>query len=135
MSSDFIKDIHDMHTKYGVREAVQGLNGEKLAKFLEFRFDFLQEEVDEGQLAITEKDADGVVDSLIDLIVVALGTLDALQVDAATAWNRVLVANLNKEVGIKASRPNPLGLPDLIKAPDWVAPTHEDNVGLIPKAF
>jgi hypothetical protein len=42
---------------------------------------------------------------------------------------------MNKEVGIKASRPNPLGLPDLIKPEGWVAPVHSDNVGMLNKIY
>jgi len=135
---NWIKDMHDLHTKYGVREVIEKFDKEKLAKFLEFRANFLQEELDELK---TADNADDVVDALIDLCVVAIGTLDAYQVDIDLAWRRVLRANMDKEVGIKASRPNKLGLPDLIKPTmethgrDWVAPTHADNVGLIGKIF
>lgn len=66
---------------------------------------------------------------------VAIGTLDAYEVNSLEAWDRVLQANMAKEVGIKPSRPNPLGLPDLIKPTGWVAPTHVDNVGLLAKVF
>jgi predicted HAD superfamily Cof-like phosphohydrolase len=135
-------DIRDMHTKYGVREAVKTFDAEKLKKFIQFRLDFLQEELDESKKALFDlnasntdhvKAADDIVDAMIDLCVVAIGTLDALQVDAHSAWNRVLAANMNKEVGIKESRPNPLGLPDLIKPEGWVAPYHYDNIGLMRK--
>ena len=64
---------------------------------------------------------------------VAIGTLDAFDVNSYEAWNRVHNANMLKEVGIKASRPNPLGLPDLIKPEGWQSPTHKDNVGLLDK--
>ena len=99
---------------------------------LKFRLDFLQEELNE---AYTAKTADDVVDAMIDLIVVAIGTLNAYQVDPYTAWNRVHEANMTKNVGIKASRPNPLGLPDLVKPVGWTAPTHVDNVGLLQYCF
>jgi hypothetical protein len=36
---------------------------------------------------------------------------------------------MNKKVGIKETRPNPLGLPDLIKPKDWKAPSHKGNHG------
>ena len=42
---------------------------------------------------------------------------------------------MNKQVGIKESRPNPLGLPDLIKPEGWTAPSHKDNVGLLGLLF
>ena len=52
------------------------------------------------------------IDGLIDLCVIAIGTLDIAGVDADKAWEEVLEANMAKEVGIKPGRPNPLGLPD-----------------------
>lgn len=78
---------------------------------------------------LISNNAEDIVDAMVDLCVVAIGTLNALNVDAYEAWDRVHTANMAKEVGIKASRPNPLGLPDLIKPAGWVAPTHDDNIG------
>jgi predicted HAD superfamily Cof-like phosphohydrolase len=132
MSSNWVEDIAHMHDKYGVHAAIENFDKEKLVKFLEFRANFLQEELDELK---TATNGDDVVDALIDLCVVAIGTLDAFRVHPYVAWNRVHQANMNKEVGIKASRPNPLGLPDLIKPEGWTAPTHADNVGLLGKIF
>ena len=71
---------------------------------------------------------DDAIDALIDLCVVAIGTLDVFNVDAKHAWNEVLNANMNKQVGVKESRPNPLGLPDLIKPEGWKAPDHTDQM-------
>lgn len=144
MSKNWVWDIENMHTKYGVRPVVEKFDKDKMEAFLKFRIDFLQEELDEMRKAVVDRQAgkidaataaDDVVDALIDLCVVAIGTLDAYQVDSLKAWDRVLEANMNKEVGVKATRPNPLGLPDLIKPEGWTAPTHKDNVGLITKAF
>jgi len=132
MSMNWVWDMERMHGKYGVRDVIETFDKEKLEKFLEFRIKFLQEELDEMKGATN---ADDVVDALIDLCVVAIGTLDAYQVDSLKAWNRVLDANMAKEIGIKPSRPNPLGLPDLIKPEGWIAPTHADNVGLLAKVF
>ena len=95
----------------------------------------MQEELTEGQEAVTAGDAEEVVDSLIDLCVVAIGTLDAYGVNGQQAWDEVLKANMAKKVGIKDSRPNPFNLPDLIKPKDWKAPSHEGNHGLIPVAL
>jgi len=33
MSKDWVQDIYDMHTKYGVRPVVEKFDKEKLAKF------------------------------------------------------------------------------------------------------
>ena len=128
MSNDWVKDIHDMQTKYQTREWVEN-NQDKLRKFLEFRIDFLQEELDETSGALVNTDAEEIVDGLIDLCVVAIGTLDAFGVDPYKAWDEVLKANMQKEVGRKATRPNPLGVPDLVKPDDWEAPSHKGNYG------
>ena len=140
MSTNWVKDIAEMHNKYGVNPVVRQFDQEKLAAFLKFRVDFLQEELDEMRSAVVSEGngvsvSDDVVDALIDLCVVAIGTLNAFDVNAYTAWDRVHFANMKKEVGIKASRPNPLGLPDLIKPEGWTAPSHRDNLGLLPKVF
>lgn len=132
MSTNWVKDIGEMHRQYGVNDVIRKMDKEKLAKFLEFRANFLQEELDELK---TAKNADDVVDALIDLCVVAIGTLNAFDIDAYEAWDRVHRANMAKEVGIKESRPNPLGLPDLVKPQGWYPPTHVDNVGLLTKIY
>ena len=128
MSKDWVKDIHDMQTKYQTREWVNN-NKDKLRDFLEFRVDFLEEELGETSAALVNADAEEIVDGLIDLCVVAIGTLDAFGVDPYKAWDEVLKANMQKEVGRKATRPNPLGEPDLVKPDDWEAPSHKGNYG------
>jgi len=135
VEEDVSTDMHMMHQYYGVNDAVENLSARDLASFIKFRYDFLQEEVDEGKAALVERNSEEIVDSLIDIIVVAVGTLDLLQVDFQKAWFEVLQANMNKRVGVKESRPNPLSLPDLVKMPDWTAPNHAGNHGLIEKAF
>ena len=131
MSKNWVKDINEMQYKYGVHKWIHDNreNRDKLKKYLEFRIDFLQEELNETEAALVNMDAEEIVDGLIDLCVVAIGTLDAFGVDPYKAWDEVLKANLAKEVGVKPSRPNPLGLPDLIKPEDWEGPDHSDNHG------
>ena len=128
MSIDWVEDIHKMQTKYKTREWVEK-NPDKLRAFLEFRIDFLREELDETEAALVNMDAEEIVDGLIDLCVVAIGTLDAFDIDPYTAWDEVLKANMKKEVGKKSTRPNPLGVPDLVKPDDWKAPSHKGNYG------
>ena len=131
MSFDWVKDIAEMQYKYGVKAWMleNQDDKEKMRKYLEFRINFLREELDETQKAFAESDPEEIVDGLIDLCVVAIGTLDAYGINPYTAWDQVLKANMNKEVGVKPERPNPLGLPDLIKPEGWEAPSHEGNHG------
>lgn len=148
-SQNWVADIAQMHDKFGVNPVIRGFDKEKLQTFLKFRLDFLREELVEAYEAAgytvtfdvkstgetNPEKAEDVVDAMIDLCVVAIGTLNAFDVDAYLAWSRVHTANMKKEVGIKASRPNPLGLPDLIKPAGWTAPSHADNVGLLAKTL
>lgn len=134
MSKNWVQDIAEMQGKYHTRKWVSE-NPDKLTAFLKFRLEFLNEELDETWKAFGEKDSDELVDGLIDLAVIAIGTLDAFDVDAYKAWDAVLKANMTKEIGEKPSRPNPLGVPDLVKPEGWKAPSHLDNVGLLDKTF
>lgn len=135
MSANWVQDINDMHTKFGVREVTQKLSATHLAEYLEFRIRFLQEELDEMKSAAKSKDSEEIVDALIDLCVVAIGTLDAYDVNSYKAWDEVHAANMSKEVGIKESRPNPLNLPDLVKPEGWTPPIHVGNHGLFTKIY
>ena len=139
MNYNLPEDIVDMHDKFGVHEWIQKQkdegNHEILKQFLNFRLKFLVEELSETQTAFREGNSEEVVDGLIDLIVVALGTLDAFQVDIFKAWAEVHMANISKEPGVKPGRPNPLGLPDLIKPDNWIGPDHSNNTGDLPLCF
>jgi predicted HAD superfamily Cof-like phosphohydrolase len=139
MTKNWIDDIHNMQQKYGVHEwidkKIENKEYDLVKEYIKFRLNFLNEELTETNKAFNELDGDELVDGLIDLCVVAIGTLDALDVDSNVAWDRVLKANLNKTVGVKETRPNPLGLPDLIKPEGWTAPTHKDNIGVLEEVF
>ena len=132
MTVNWVDDMYHMHKKFGVHEWIKKNKDDKelMKKFLEFRIRFLQEELDETRKAVEESDEEEIVDGLIDLCVVAIGTLDAFDVNARQAWNEIYDANMSKEPGVKESRPNPLGLPDLIKKPGWKGPDHTGNHGL-----
>jgi len=133
MTDRWFKDMQVMHTNYQVTEWIRKNKHDKelMRKFLEFRIKFLEEELNETKAAFENNDPEEIVDGLIDLCVIAIGTLDAFNVDSEKAWNEVYKANLAKTPGVKESRPNPLGLPDLIKPDGWEAPSHKGNHGLL----
>lgn len=135
MSKDWVQDIHDMHTHYKARDWVKRQieigDYEKLRKLLEFRLNFLDEELLEARQNLTIDNPEEIVDAMIDLCVVAIGTLDLFDVDSHKAWDEILRANMAKKPGVKPGRPNPLGLPDLMKPAGWRRPSHDDNHGLL----
>ena len=140
MSKNWFHDMKVMHQKFGVNKWMQAeqqsdVEFKRLNKFMQFRLAMMQEELDETKKAFEEKDAPEMVDGMIDLCVFAIGTLEVFGVDASKAWDEVYKANMSKEVGVKEGRPNPLGLPDLVKPEDWQGPIHEDNCGNIADSF
>lgn len=135
--SDWAHDIYMMHNKFGVKEWFEANkdNKELMDKYLRFRLSMCKEELDETLDAIENKDAEEIVDGLIDMCVFAIGTLDVFGVDANKAWDAIYEANMAKSPGVKEGRPNPFGLPDLIKPEGWESPSHEGNHGDLNKAL
>jgi len=131
MSENWVADINKMHDKFGVHEWFEKNKHDKelMQTYLRFRLNMVEEELDETREAIDNKDPEEIVDGLIDLCVFAIGTLDVFGVDVWKAWNEIWIANMKKSPGVKPGRPNPFGLPDLIKPDDWVGPNHNDNHG------
>ena len=138
MSKNWFHDMVVMHQKFGVNK---WMDKEKVSKdsrlneYMKFRIGMMQEELDETKVAFENKNEEEVVDGIIDLCVFAIGTLEVFGVDANKAWDQVYHANISKEVGIKEGRPNPLGLPDLVKPKGWEGPSHEGNHGNISDSF
>ena len=137
LSNNWVKDIHDMHTKFGVRDWFEANKGDAklMDKYLRFRLSMCKEELDETLAALEAENPEEIVDGLIDLCVFAIGTLDVFGVDAAAAWDQVYKANMDKSPGVKPGRPNPFGLPDLIKPGGWQPPSHKGNHGDLDKAL
>ena len=129
--ADWANDIYMMHNKFGVREWFEQNkdNKELMRKYITFRLLMCQEELSETMAAVNNGDAEEIVDGLIDLCVFAIGTLDVFGVDANKAWNEIYEANMAKSPGVKPGRPNPFGLPDLLKPSGWEPPSHEGNHG------
>ena len=130
MYNNWPQDIRDMQEKFGVQEWMQDpANKDKLFEFLRFRMDFLKEEWVETNHAFACADPEELIDGHIDICVIAIGTLLAFGVDVEKAWDVVHKANMAKEPGTKPERPNPLGLPDLMKPEGWENPSHDGNHG------
>jgi hypothetical protein len=127
----FVKDIEKLYTKFGFD--VSHLSKDELYEFVNWRADFIQEELNELYSALKERNCEEIVDAFIDIIVVSLGTLHMLNIDSISAWLEVQRANLEKELGQKEGRENRFGFPDLTKGKNWTGPIHSGNCGLLDK--
>lgn len=121
MKPNPISDIESMMAHYKFKP--EDLTLERLA----FRFELLQEEFNELQIARSANDTPEMVDALIDIVVIALGTLHLSGVNVAQAWTEVHQANMSKLKGTKPGRPSDGW--DLYKPLNWKSPDHSNNTG------
>lgn len=119
---DIFDDVRELYDEYGF------FDKPFTHQNLKFRHSLLVEEYYETQRAFESGDAEEFVDGLIDLIVIAAGTLELAGVDGKTAWLEVLRANSEKKVGVKKGREQSKGF-DLTKPKGWKAPDHTNNHG------
>lgn len=136
MSSDMVQDMYMMHNKFGVHEWFEKNKHDKdlMRKYVAFRLMMQYEELGETMsAALVQGNSEEVVDGLIDTIVFAIGTLDIMGVDVKKAWDEVYRANTSKKAGVKPGRPNPFGMPDLLKPGGWTPPSHAGNHGFLPE--
>lgn len=132
MSTNWVKDIADMHKKFGATEWMENNkdDADLMKRYFAFRYGMALEEMEETfKAAFIERNAEEVVDGIVDNIVFLIGTLDILGVDSQKAWDTILGANMSKEPGVKPGRPNTWGMPDMIKPSGWRAPEHTGNTG------
>ncbi len=123
-----IEDNEKFQQKYEFDKDVFDYNA------LSFRMDLLTEEFQETHAAFVQGDAEEFVDGLIDMMVIALGTLSLSGVDIEKAWKSVFEANMSKIRGVKPGREQSGGR-DVYKPDGWVAPSHQDNHGKLDDIF
>lgn len=124
--------VKDFHVRFGVAtdEDVEH-PGFPPVDVLDYRADFLQEELDEFVDSYEKNDLDGAVDALLDIVYVAYGTALLLGVSPA-AWqelfDEVQRANLSKERASSADDPRSKRSHslDVVKPAGWVGPRGAD---------
>ena len=128
-----IEDIKKMHDKFQVTTFIENNkdNPKLLRRYLKFRLDFIKEELDETFDAYFAKDDIEVLDGLVDILVVTLGTLDAFKCKTPEAWNDVFNSNMTKHPGGNDKRPNTFSLPDMMKGKNYSKPKLKDFTGLL----
>ena len=128
-------DIREMHSKFDMHKFIKTATNREILQYLKFRANFIEEEFEELKEAINCRNSDDVVDALIDMMVVIIGTLDLFDIDGQKAWNVVHKANMSKVAGSNSNRPNDFGFPDLVKPDGWKKPSHYGNTGELNYGF
>lgn len=140
---DVVRDVEDFHRKFD-----QLYNGRPRVldqELQDFRVMFLEEELEEyigasvyaadmlaGRVApdpgefVTALESQ--IDSLVDLVYVALGTAHLQGFDFRTAWRRVQRANMAKVMATSAADSKRGYAGDVVKPDGWEAPSHKDLV-------
>lgn len=128
MNNSNFEDVQAFHHKFGVmpekskRRDCLHLLGH--AAF-DFRFGFLREELDEFKAAYEKGDSVEMIDALVDLVYVALGTADMMNANWQDHWNEVQRANMTKERAQSASDSKRGSSLDVIKPEGWTGPDHQ----------
>ena len=91
----------------------------------ETRITLLKEELQEFITACIEDDMYEQADALVDLVYIALGTSNLMNLPFQELWDDVHKANMRKERGIKPSRNLKV---DVIKPEGWVGPKTEEII-------
>ena len=126
-SQGMYADVVAFHEKFGIdyKGGVRFLD-KGLQKFRDAR---LREELAEYQHACDAANPEGMLDALVDLVYIALGTAHIHGFHKFDeAWRRVHAANMQK-VNMSVENPSKHGhVTDIVKPKGWVAPDLSDLV-------
>lgn len=123
---DLYQDIIDFHEKFGLNKPDQPTNLWETT--WEFRRKFMQEELEEYEEAYSNGDPEKMLDALVDLVYVVLGTACMHGFDFNEAWRRVHDANMQKVRASTADQSKRGSTLDVVKPLGWVAPDLSDLV-------
>lgn len=135
---DLVTDIEEFHRKF--QNGYDGKPRLLPGDMAEFRRKFLDEELveyktanDEAVEAMNEGDdpatnLEDMLDALVDLVYVAVGTAHLHGFNFREAWRRVHEANMKKVRATSAAQSTRNYAGDVVKPPGWTAPTHADLV-------
>tara|TARA_R100000781_G_scaffold25970_1_gene19015 strand:- start:17 stop:436 length:420 start_codon:yes stop_codon:yes gene_type:complete len=120
---DLIDDINRFHRKFGFKKTDKPSIPDD-PELVNFRTSFLIEELAEYTNAITQKNKAEVLDALVDIVYIALGTAWLFNLPFEKAWKEVQRANMEKirakdKTGKRGTKF------DVIKPKNWKPPNIE----------
>lgn len=129
---DLFQDVGDFHRKFDLPSFPEVGPAFIDGSAFEFRYKFLEEELAELLEAYNDRDLAKVLDALVDLVYVALGTAHLFGLPFNEAWAAVQRANLQKERAASASDPRSKRghQLDVVKPAGWQPP----DIGAVIRA-
>lgn len=116
-------DVGEFHRRFELPHSTDGNPPAALElSDLTYRIGFMLEELCEFNRAASQDDLAGMLDALVDLVYVAMGTAQLKRLPFNEAWVEVHRANMAKERGPTAARGHHL---DVRKPKDWTPPLIE----------
>jgi predicted HAD superfamily Cof-like phosphohydrolase len=117
-------DLQDFHAKFAMHHNTRP--GFLEHDLMQFRVNFLQEELDETVAAIARGDLAGAADGLVDLVYVAIGTAEIMGLPWSHLWDAVQRANMAKVRAIPGQiEGHRLSKYDVVKPEGWTPPNIE----------
>lgn len=119
-------DVARFHRKFGLDNAVNGIGPRPALpqELVDFRIDFLREELHEFEEAVELGDQAKMIDALVDLVYVAMGTAHLYGFPWDEVWTAVQEANMKKERGQPNDARSTRGgvTWDVVKPEGWQSP-------------
>lgn len=131
----YFENVGEFHAKFGLPHAEDGAAPAPLdLSDLAFRAGFMLEEISEFLRAASQNDLPKMLDALIDLTYVALGTAHLKHLPFDEGWEAVHQANMAKERAGGADDPRSQRghRLDVVKPAGWTAP---DIEGILRRRF
>lgn len=92
---------------------------------VDFRIKFLKEELSEFIDAVEKNDLPEMIDALVDLTVIAMGTADIFGFDWQPHWEEVIKTLMTKKKANHAGESKRGFAADIVKPVGWVGPDHQ----------
>lgn len=131
------EDVGEFHHKFGLHSVTHDGPGPTIYAtndVMQFRMDFMQEELDEFARAWEVRDDVQMFDALLDLVYVAMGTAHLLGYPWADGWREVQRTNMLKErANGDGGNSKRLSAFDVVKPEGWTPP--ELGVVLAERGF
>lgn len=134
---DLFADVGEFHVKFSLpvfdpkQPHKASRRDDAIQEIIAYRRGFLREELSEFERAAENGDAAEMLDALVDLVWVALGTAHYLNLPFYHGWAEVKRANLSKELRREDDPLGKRGAVEKIKKPEgWEPPDHATVLAL-----